>query len=104
MSQKNPFGRGEILFGLDGADYLFSSWGDVWVALNTPGHFLQRHAEQILAYRQIVQNIGKAEQLRVSFDASPPIVEVVYRPNVARMGSTLVSLALWALILSPFLF
>ena len=97
------FARGGICFGLNqSGDFVFRSWHDVWCAVQTTGNPLQRWSKEILARRKFAPQLSNLERIRISLDANPPVVEVIYAQTVGWVGSAIVGLALWVLAIKLF--
>jgi len=96
MKDQNPFAPGGPFYGQNGlGDYEFVSWREVFVAVGTVGHTLAQWDSWILSRRPGIKS-GPLKRIRVSLDANPPIVEVVY-PRWAGWGGALVLSAIfWA--------
>jgi len=84
VAQNGIFGRYGLQFGNTfTGSFEFESWRDLWTACTTPHHPLEEWRELILSKRRLFENLRWYERARVSFDATPPIVERIYERSMA---------------------
>jgi len=80
------------------SDFEFSSWKQITQAVNTQGHPLERWSQWILSHRNKLKVFNpRFSSLRISIDASPPIVEIVIKKEFALICVLGPSVALMAL-------
>jgi len=95
------FQQGGLFFGItQTGDFEFNSWSDVWYAVTTRNHPLEKYAQYILGKRKGNDDPNRFERIRVSFDVSPPIVETVYDKSLAWAGIMFAAVILWIFFLS----
>ena len=81
-------------------DFEFTSWDDVWCAINTHGHPLSKYARYIQSRRKGNDNPSLLERIRVSLDSTPPIVEKVYDRSLCWLIVMICAVVFWSFIIS----
>jgi hypothetical protein len=95
VSNKNTFAPGGALYGYVGDDqYIFPSWRAVWTAVTTEGHELAKQASWILSARRYIKPTALTK-IRISLDASPPIVETVFPRWLGWIGTVAFGFVFW---------
>jgi len=98
---ENCFYPGGTLYGSQSNDFEFDGWPELYRAMTTDGHPLQKYQSWINAQRR---RIKPNAHIRVSFDLEPPIVEEVWPKDLTnflyyRLLPLLVLAAIVAIVL-----
>lgn len=103
MCNEDTFAPGGVLYGYVGDDqFIFSDWRAVWTAVTTEGHELAKRADWILDFRRHIKPTVLT-RIRISIDASPPVVETVFPRWFGWVGAPVLGLIFWFCI-STFFF